>query len=179
MNKRKQLNSRFLKSYLRFGFSAFYNHLRDMKRIKERHSRIILSMRSLTVKLYNQCLPLSYASKHSLYLSSWQTQALQKLFNQLKVNWALKYCTLQEPVGNLNPRLRTFILRVIDNRKQLMPFGKFKNNTFNHFYKNSTAYHKQYFTDIQNPDDTLKPVQEYITSMLSLSKAGYFLDIPL
>ncbi|MCR9066920.1 MAG: hypothetical protein NXI00_23315, partial [Cytophagales bacterium] len=78
----------------------------------------------------------------------------------------------------MNPRLRTFILRVIDNRKQLMPFGKFKNNTCNQFYKNSTAYHTQYFTEIQNPDDALKPVQEYITSMLSLSKAGYFLDIP-
>ena len=127
---------------------------------------------------YLQNKPLVYVSKHMMCKSLWRTHALQKLFKQFKVQWALKYCTLKEPVKSLTPRLRYYILSVADNRKQVMPCGKYKHSTFNYFYNNSTPYHKQCFMNISNPDIQLKHVQEYVYNMFQLSQAGYCINIP-
>jgi hypothetical protein len=88
------------------------------------------------------------------------------------------YCTLNEPVTTLTPRLRYYILSVAENRKQVMPCGKYKHKTFNYFYNNSTHYHKQYSMNISNPDIQLKRVQEYVYNMFQLSQAGYLINIP-
>ena len=170
IKKKRQKRSDDMKNvltYLRLGFSGFKNHV-----------HVIKNMQHIMMRHYLQNKPRVYASKHTMYKSLWRTQALQKLFKQFKVQWALKYCTFKEQVSALTPRLRSYVLNVVDNRKHVMPCGKYKHETFNYFYNNSTPYHKQYFMNIPDPDIHLKPVQEYIYNMFQLSKAGYCINIP-
>jgi len=161
-------------SYLKKGFSGFKHVLQVIHVLKN-----MMSKHYCKTRHYFENTPrVVYATKLIVNKKLWNSKMLQLIFRQFKVHWILKYCTLKEQLIDLNPKLRTYLLSVIDNRKNLMPCGKYKGRTFNYFYNNSTSYHKQYFMDIQNPGIKLTPLLEYIHHLSRLSDAGYCLNIP-
>ena len=78
------------------------------------------------------------------------------MFKQFKVSWMSKYCKENNGSRPLTAELRSCMQHVIDNRKNLMRFGKFKNCQYDEFHNLSTEYHKQYFLNIDAPEQQVK-----------------------
>lgn len=105
-------------------------------------------------------------------------RVVQLLFKQCKVAWVMKYCDKRDGCTPPNPTIRKAVLHIMDNRNVRMPFGKLKGKTYQEFYARSTMGHKMYFLAIQNPDDQIKSIVEYIKQATLLSRAGYTFNIP-
>lgn len=148
-------------------FRSFVDNLRILSRL----ARTLLTVKTPPTPP----TPIAVFSKRTLAHNS---KVLLLLFKQFKVNWVFKYCTMTSNPLPLNPKLRLCIQHLIDNRNQVMPFGKLKHRTYNAFYKESTDFHKQYYLNIQNPDNEIMQIADYIKKRDCLRVAGYIFDIP-
>ena len=149
-------------------FNLCNEHIKIKKNVSNRFYKI----------LENPNIDWNFISKFRSRQKEQDKKILLKMFKQFKINWAFKYCNVNDGACPLNAKLRSYMQYIIDNRKSYMPIGKFRNRTYNEFYKHSTEYHKHYFMKIIDPDEKVRSVADYIVKCECLRSAGYVFDIP-